>query len=315
MKQRLRKVLLCPLNALGDGLNFMMIGENLALNGIEVDVFHNSLWEINHRFSRMSVMPYPPMGAIDSLLDAYDLICIQQNDREPFHEQLISQGEPGRVDVFYFAPFPSKKGMRGPHSGRVVTDHKKGILENLEGYCRDVLGLQGVRRSCGIERKGEVEPRKVIFHTVSTSENKNWSIDRFLQLAEKIDREGGEATFIFSPTEYEEWKWIASEGFSVPQLGNMEDLARELESGAFFVGNDSGIGHMCSALGLYTVTIGRRKKILDFWKPGFSDGQVVYPRWPLPNFKGMRLKDQYWRELISVRRVMKVIDAKALTRW
>ena len=71
------------------------------------------------------------------------------------------------------------------------------------------------------------------------------------------------------------------------------------------IGNDSGVGHLASCLGIPTLTICRSQMAANFWRPGWSKGAVITPPAWVPNLKGLRLRDQHWQKFISVKKVYK----------
>ncbi|MFP3244975.1 MAG: glycosyltransferase family 9 protein, partial [Paraburkholderia sp.] len=80
------------------------------------------------------------------------------------------------------------------------------------------------------------------------------------------------------------------------------------ESG-WFIGNDSGVGHLASALGIPTLTLFRRRRVAQRWRPGFTVGDIVLPSWWVPT---AALKERWWRESIGVGRVLKAFRALRL---
>lgn len=80
----------------------------------------------------------------------------------------------------------------------------------------------------------------------------------------------------------------------------MLDLAHYIHASGWLIGNESGIGHLASNLGIPTLWISGRGKRLKMWRPAWSPAKVLYP-WYLP---GSVLRDRYWREAIPVALVM-----------
>jgi ADP-heptose:LPS heptosyltransferase len=141
-------------------------------------------------------------------------------------------------------------------------------------------------------------PKRVVIHPKSSRESKNWPWQKFANLAEELEQEGFEPWFILTPAEKE-----TVPPCRCPDLRNLSEMAHFVAESGAMIGNDSGIGHLASCLGLPTVTICRHKQASLFWRPAWSPGTILTPPQLLPNLKGMRWRDKYWKHCISVGRV------------
>jgi ADP-heptose:LPS heptosyltransferase len=83
----------------------------------------------------------------------------------------------------------------------------------------------------------EIPRTRVVVHPFSGSPRKNWPLDRFQALARALDAE---------------WA-IAPDGSE--RFSNLYDLACWLASARLFVGNDSGVTHLASAVGTPVVAL------------------------------------------------------------
>ncbi|MCI5138069.1 MAG: lipopolysaccharide heptosyltransferase family protein, partial [Candidatus Electrothrix sp. AR1] len=68
------------------------------------------------------------------------------------------------------------------------------------------------------------------------------------------------------------------------------------ESG-FFIGNDSGGGHLASCLDIPVLSIHGRKGKSRVWRPGWGQVEVVTP---LINVIGGSLRQHFWKYFLSV---------------
>jgi ADP-heptose:LPS heptosyltransferase len=130
-------------------------------------------------------------------------------------------------------------------------------------------------------------PPFIAVHPGSGGRNKCWPLRRYMRLMEELHREG-EVSFvvILGPAEdsgkYETLKkFIAEKGLRVEIIRDMpvSGIARVLKKAAFFIGNDSGIAHLASALGTPALVIFGPTDH-EVWKPaGVNVGIVrsVYP--------------------------------------
>ncbi len=138
--------------------------------------------------------------------------------------------------------------------------------------------------------------RRVVIHPTSSRPGKNWSKRKFLKLFSRLEKRGFEPDFIVGKEERKEFP-------EAPVFETLSDMAAFVAESGFMIGNDSGIGHLASALGLPTLTLCRNARTADFWRPDWAPGVVCLPsRW-LPNIKGLRWRDRRWQWGISVNRV------------
>ena len=89
-------------------------------------------------------------------------------------------------------------------------------------------------------------------------------------------------------------------GFEVLGFPNLDFLAQYIYESGYLIGNDSGLGHLASALGVPTLTFCRRKTWANMWAPSFSKGIVVTPSSIIPNIRGLRLRDRHWKTFITL---------------
>jgi len=87
--------------------------------------------------------------------------------------------------------------------------------------------------------------RLAVIHPYSSSKSKNWPLERFDALAQRIERQ--------MPVE-----WTAGPDEPLDRARRFEDLYELgcwLASAALFIGNDSGIAHLAAAVGTPVVVL------------------------------------------------------------
>ena len=97
-------------------------------------------------------------------------------------------------------------------------------------------------------------------------------------------------------------------GFEVHAFPSLDFLARYVYESGYLIGNDSGLGHLASALGIPTLIFCRRKTWANMWAPSFHRGVVVTPSSWIPNIRGFRLRDRHWKKFISVRMARRAFE-------
>lgn len=287
-------------NGLGDGVNCLVLSNNLHLNGWKVDTYQNSIGSMQNWFPHLPVQPYPLLEALPRILNTYDFFFVVQNDTDPFVLQLIQEGKrrfPDRLKVIYL--YPSKGIVNEPYYTDCLTDPTASIAENMRRFCDKILHLPKLTRSNGfIPPDGlhfKKHPKRVVIHPTSSRLSRNWPKEKFIEMADDLKAKGYEPVFV--PGAKEGWDNI---GHEIALFPNLDLLTRFLYESGYFIGNDSGLGHMASSIGIPTLTFCRRKALANMWAPSFHKGVVVTPSSWIPNIRGFRLRDRYWQTFISV---------------
>ncbi len=126
------------------------------------------------------------------------------------------------------------------------------LKKSDQDWGRDFCGRKGVTP--------EDRSKVIILHPGSGSKRKVWPLDRFLSLAKMFrDRFGSKILIILGPAEGPEVEeafegmdphtFIQVRGLSLLQLASV------MEGGKLLIGNDSGISHLASSLGIPTIAL------------------------------------------------------------
>jgi len=295
-------------NGLGDGVNCLVLSNNLHLNGWNVDTYQNTIGSMQNWFPHLSVHPYPKVEELSRILNAYDWFFVVHNDTDPFVQQLIQEGKrriPEQLKVIYL--YPSKNIVNEPYYSDCLTDPSASIAENMRLFCEKILHLPKISRNNGfIPPTGLVSrkyPKRIAIHPTSARETRNWPKEKFLELAKYLKDDGFQPVFI--PGTKEGWE---ESGFEIALFSNLDLLARYIYESGYLIGNDSGLGHLASALGVPTLTFCRRKTWANMWAPSFHKGVVVTPSSWIPNIRGLRLRDRHWKKFISVGKARRAFE-------
>jgi hypothetical protein len=281
---------------LGDGLLALILSNNLHENGHEVTTFHPNFGSLQSWFPHLPIRPMPTLGD----LEAYDrfFIIYERSEWMQAILKFCKDKFPNQTTVLN--PIPSKR-PNYPYWEEGRFELRRSMVDNLYFYCKDVLKLPQVTKSNGIRIPEQVKPKsvknRIVIHPTSSRPGKNWPKKKYLAVKKKLEQDGYNVAFVVSSEEQKEWPEAVA-------FSSLSELATFVCESEWMMGNDSGIGHLASCLGLSTVTICRTRQIGYFWRPGWSPGEVLYAsRW-IPNLKFYRFRDKYWQKLISVRRVL-----------
>lgn len=302
-----RAALFCQ-NELGDGVNGLVLANNLHLNGWHVDMYQNVLGSMQNWFPHLNVLPYPSLDELSRILNAYNWFFVVQNEADPFVSRLIQEGKrrfPDRLKVIYL--YPSKRIVNEPYYNDCLTNPDLSVAENLRLFCEKILRLPKISKNNGLIPPAGLVSRKhlkrVVIHPTNAHGMSSWPKEKFVDLGQHLQKDGFEVVLI--PAAKDGWQGL---GFEVAIFPTLDLLARYLYESGFLVGTDSGFGHLASALGVPTLTVCRRKTLANMWAPSFHKGLVVTPSSWIPNIRGLRLRDRYWKSLISVGKARRAFE-------
>lgn len=291
-----------PALGLGDSLIYLLVALNLARGGYSVTLLSNHLAHLKDWLPDIRCIPFPCPDETHRLCDDYDLVitdCGGIVARMPqgahwLAERFVFLGTL-RVDPLYIKDHHARCVERlgsekaellkplyssaGPL--RMITDDSVTMVEQAVGFCRNRLGLDLAAADIGFQLPPTLAARRytqrVMIHPTSYNAKKNWPADRYLRLARRLKARGYEPQFVLSPKERDEWAHLFEPEFMVPHFADTRKLAEYLYESGYLIGNDSGVGHLASALGVPVLTLYRKRRDGFCWRPGWGRNQVVRP--------------------------------------
>lgn len=288
---------------LGDGLITLVLSNNLALAGYEVDTYHPFLQSVQEFFPHLPIFPFPKdltlLRNYDHLFILYEksswMMDILQKALALFSEKTTVLNPIATPNCDY--PFWEQ----GKFNGNLP------FIENLYIFAKDQLHIKHPTKLNGLQLPKGIFPRRhekrVILHPTSSRKGKNWSKEKFLLLSKKLKEEGFDPTFLLTEEEQKDWPEVQA-----PHFDELKEMICFVAESGWMIGNDSGIGHLASCLGLPTLTICRNQLTANFWRPAWSLGKVIVPPPFIPNIKGLRWRDKKWQLFIPVRKVLKTFE-------
>jgi len=300
-------------NGLGDGINCLVLSNNLHLNGFEVDTFQNVMGALQNWIPHLSVKPYPEIDELSKILQTYDLFFVVWNDSSEFVNKLIQEGKrrfPERIKVIYLYGSPNI--VNEPYYADCLTNSVTSVAANMRIIIEKVLHLPKVTKSNGfiapIDLCYKKHPTRIAIHCTSSRPTRNWPKEKFIELATLLKQEGYQPVFIPGPEEFNNWQDLKEIGFEVVNFPSLDALARFIYESGYLIGNDSGLGHLASAIGIPTLSLFRRKTWAKMWAPSFAEGVVVAPSNLVPNIRGFRLRDRHWQKFVTVNMAKRGFD-------
>lgn len=256
----------------GDAVILHIVSHHLVLAGHEV------VTVTPHRFGK-----WLEGYSFDSKLNDCDAIFLQ-HDNSPFAEAVRQKKE---VYTFYGSHKVSKHGpLRSGFD--FVSDGNRTMVGNIVAALKDLFGIEassdnGMRAPMGlVHRRFQ---KRVAIHTTSGNPSRNWPEEKFARFAEWASAKGLEPVFL-------------------PHFKSLEELCSYIYESGYFLGNDSGPGHIASRLKIRNLIIGREEKHMRHWRPGWGFGEIITPPKWVPNWKGFRLRENQWKRFISIKSVI-----------
>ncbi len=280
---------------LGDGLIALIIAHNLKREGVEVRVFHDLLIQMQDWFPGISIEKYPSSEKVKDLVDLFD-VCIINADHTSMNRAVQKEAD---AKGCLLLPSTRKK-----QAGDFLFNRDISMAENLLLFCQEKCSIAMPVKANGLVPKDTLGYRKhskrVVIHPTSRSKDRNWTKSKFIQLAKWLQKTGFTPVFVMTEEERQDWK---DDQFSFLVCRHLDELSSYIYESGYCIGNDSGIGHLASALKIPTLTIFRSQRKKSLWKPDFYMNIGIAP-WPLlPHIKGLRLRDKYWQVMVETWRV------------
>ncbi len=289
---------------IGDALILQIAAHQLRMHGFHVTTFSNHLPGFGNWFQGCSFARQPQLNQIEESLQEFDAVFLQ-HDNTPKARKIHSLPRP--VYTFYGSHVVSKHGpLRLGYD--FVCDQDRTMVQNVRAAVKALFRLEdagdenGMKPPSGLVHRKH--PKRVAIHPTSADPEKNWSRAKFLAVAKWLKEEGYEPAFTLPSAERLEW--------GGPELSTLEDLASFIYESGFFIGNDSGPGHIASCLKIPHLIIGRDEKQMRFWRPGWHLGEIASPPAWLPNWKGARLRETHWKKFITTKGVINKLKENVL---
>ncbi len=299
----MKQAAIYPATGIGDTILMMIAADSLYSAGYSVTCFHHLADEIKPLFK--NIIFKKPLSPNKQNCSPYDLILIQNDNSKRAFDFFELREKNKELNIVFCFPKSSSKKMPQDFLFHYKAPFAMQISQSME----KLLGKPSPQVSNQIviskDHSFRKYPRRIVIHPTSNDIRKDWTPSQYLTLANILSTNGYEVTFTLSKAEEKTWKkHLLGTLFSLLTT-SLKDLASYLYESGYFIGSDSGVGHLASNIGIPTLTIGGNPKNLRLWRPGFSLGKISTLPFNLPNFKGigLPLRDSIWKKLISPKKV------------
>jgi len=311
-----------PSMGLGDGCVYLVLAANLARAGYTVTVYSNQLAPLADWLPAFDVVPLPMPAETFAVLDGFDLVISDLGSMVTRHEvpasdlaerymfvgtckvnpQLVRN--PAAAALARLTPDKHvllSRLVAGAGSLRCVDDDRISMVDQAVRFCSERLGLSNATKDVGllapVHLKFRRYSKRVMIHPLSYNPKKNWPREKYMSLARRLEAKGLEPQFVLSPKERAEHGQHFMSGFDAPVFPDTSALAEHLFESGYVIGNDSGVGHLASLLGVPVLTLYRKRRDGFCWRPDWAPGAVVRPAMTLGIIRNA------WPLFMSVSRV------------
>ena len=320
------RIALVAFSSLGDGLIYLMMAENLRLNGFAITYFGNIGYQLRAWLPQFEIRPYPTLDDMDRTLADFDLVIMSppqflrdQMDSETTDTMrrkwlLICQKAP---DDWRFDLTDTKRSKLAPETfsallgllncGGSMRDRKyttESVVDITLEYLSKRMGLSQLTHTVALTPPAGLELRRhrrriVVSPDSAKPKKKDWPARAFLKLCRTLHKQGDEPKIVVAPRNHERWRKLPENSFQTPVFHDIGELAAYIYESGAVIANDSGNGHLASFLGVPVVTIYRKRNPKFHWRPDWAPATVVCPRIVLPGFCG-----DIWKPFVGVNDVI-----------
>lgn len=289
----MKRIAVVTAQGIGDAMILHVASHNFRQSGWEVTTFNDHIASFGKWLSGYHFSVQPPLDDVEDLfVGKFDAVFLQ-HDNSQKAKKIASLPMP--VHIFYGEYLPSKHGFFRERLD-YVCDPGKTMVANIVRAVGKITGACSTEN--GLKPLPDVSfrrhPKRIAIHPTSTQEERNWPRGSFCLLMEKLKKRGFDPVFTVSPKERAGW--------NAPYFPNLESLTTFLYESGGFIGNDSGLAHIASYLGLPYLVIGKSYQHMQLWKPGWKPGHVLTPpRWS----SYFKLTRENWKIFITVQSVFK----------
>ncbi len=294
-----RSAIICC-SGLGDGLLMMIVAKALRSKGHDVTVFHDLKTLLSPLFPSYSFETYS-----EAKLSEFDHIYVENDHSERAYRLSALRDQGMLPNLHFFLPTPSKLRREGDY----LFHPKLAVATNLAMGCGYFLKNHMLSKQNDLfkhpNEQFRIHPKRIVIHPTSRDPKRNWRPKQFLKLADRLKKKGFFPVFSVSQNEAKEWTWIEKLGYTLIVKESLTSLSQYIHESGYFIGNDSGIGHLASNLNIPTLTISGNPKRVALWRPDWAQNRVATIPFPLPNFKGInfRFRENNWQTFVPVNAV------------
>ena len=245
---------------LGDTLLGMIVVNNLRREGFAVEVFSQVVFGLKEWFPGITVFPF---SEFKNRASTYQHIWVERPNR--------------RIDLTDCPQTKSNVVLKESPLYRMALPMS--TIHQL--ICQYELGIAHpvVENGLVIPESAQAtkDPQKIIIHPTSSSRLKNWKMQGFIQIGRLLQDQGFDPEFIVAPQDVNIPIRLREAGLNCYSHSDLGSVARRLCTASWFIGNNSGIGHLASNVRTPTITLFALPRRVGRWQPCWAPATAVLP--------------------------------------
>ena len=294
-------------SGIGDGIIMMIAVHHLEKKGYSVTLFHNRMHELKPFFPNCEFLQQPKDN-FNEAFSNFDLLILQM-DNSPSARELQKMRRTSTIEHLHVLYPTYVKSKYGPLINKDYAFNRKiPMTENVKNALSHILEIP-TSKECGFIPPAHLKHKKfknrIVIHPTSGNPHKNWTKNRYINLAKKLRNIGMQPVIAVSPKERTHWLFLQNFGIDVPLFHKLADFGSYIYESSLVIGNDSMAGHLASLFHIPTLILAGKEEHMNLWRPGWLKGEIIHaPRW-MPNIKRLRLKENGWQYFLSTKKVLK----------
>lgn len=292
----MKKIAIICANGIGDFLLMSLLAYNAKKACVTV-LFHPLYQHFITLFPSLTLADpssYQP--------DDFSLTLVQNDHSKMAY--MLNDLRKNHANIYFIFPKYSPLQKEGDFffdQNKTFTDNLLDISEKLFGHRISYNGIE-------ISQSVKKNKQEVLIHPFSKNPKKNIPDKKLLAIYAYLEKKGLNPKIIMSEKEKENFPFSFLNTVTTPSI---YALAHRISQSEYFIGCDSGPGHLASNLQIPTLSIMANPKIAKVWSPCYFFNLTVTPLFILPRIKLFkeRMIDRYWHKLISMRRIKKTVDS------
>ncbi|MCI0381812.1 MAG: hypothetical protein L0207_02020 [Chlamydiae bacterium] len=152
------------------------------------------------------------------------------------------------------------------------------MAENIARSIAKILSLSVIDKENGLTPPPSLShrrfPNRILIHPFSSDLQKNWTLSKFIELANRLKNKGFDP--VFAATEVEAIQ-LKSLSISLEICSSLDEFATLVFESGLVIGNDSMACHLASNLKIPYIAIAESDSHMALWGPDWHPGMVVTP--------------------------------------
>lgn len=292
----MESIALIPSKGLGDLCVTLSAAYNLSKK-FKVIIFHPLFQEIQHLFPFAEARARPDCTSNFNKDEFSHCLLIYENS--PFFEKFhLFLKESFKDKLYTLNPVVTNKADYR-FCNEYFFNCNLSFSTNLNLFIKNKFNIEIEDKKAGYQPVYKKDEKLIVMHVTASKDSKSWSYYKFKKLKIRLEKQGYKVIFATLPHEKK-----AIENHLYSGLKNLAELSSILAQANFLIANESGVGHLASCLHTKSIVICRNKRIQKFW--GADSEGKTYPLFPsslIPNLKGLRIRDKFWKHFIFVKNV------------